>query len=202
MGRSDDLVEREGRLVSAAAHDGVYGMIRAWNVAGSFAVEIAFDGMVLLVPLRLVFGESLGERQVALADVVSARVGLVGALDVLASIGVGDQVEPVADVFACAAALAVVLLLEAVVTLLEVLASSVDVVSRLSVSAARDVVRSFGQAVAAVVAVATELLLLLQPEDHDLQLAEFASLDFGDDTRTFAAAKVEDQLVDFVRSSV
>lgn len=88
------------------------------------------------------------------------------------------------------------------VALLEVLASSIDAVSWLAVSAACDVVGSLGQAVAAVVAISAEFLLLLQPEHNDLELTELAGLDFGDESGFFAAAEVEDQLVDFVGCSV
>ena len=158
--------------------------------------------MVLLVPGLFVFREALCERQIALANIVSARAGLVGAYNVLGSVVVGEQIEPVANVFADTVSLAVVLGFEAVVALLEILASAIDVVSRLAVSAACDVVGSLGQAVAAVVAISPEFLLLLKPEHDDLELAELAGFDFRDESGLFSAAEVEDQLVNFVGCSV
>ena len=156
----------------------------------------------MFVPGLFVFRESLCERQIALANVVSARVGFVGADNVLRSVVVGEQIEPVADVFADTVSLAIVLGFEAVVALLKILASSIDVVSRLAVSAACDVVGSLGQAVAAVVAISPEFLLLLKPEHDNLELAEFARFDFRNESGLFSAAEVEDQLVNFVGCSV
>jgi hypothetical protein len=156
----------------------------------------------LFVPGLFVFREALCERQIALANVVSARVGFVGTDNVLGSVVVGEQIEPVADVFADTVSLAIVLGFEAVVALLEVLASSIDVVSRLAVSAACDVVGSLGQAVAAVVAISPEFLLLLKPEHDNLELAELAGFNFRDESGLFSAAEVEDQLVNFVGCSV
>jgi hypothetical protein len=54
---------------------------------------------------------------------------------------------------------------------------------------------------AAVVAVATELLFLLEPEDDDLELAEFSNCDLVHWTcksGLLAALEVHDELVDFV----
>ena len=99
--------------------------------------------MKRLVPFRLVFGKSARELQIALADVVSARAGRVGARDVLAAVRVGDQVESVADFFALAASFAVVFFDQTSVALLEVKARSVDVVHRSTVAAGSDVVRTF-----------------------------------------------------------
>ena len=59
--------------------------------------------MEALVPLTLIFRESSGELKIALADRSSARAGSVCALDVLATISVGDKVESVAGFFASAA---------------------------------------------------------------------------------------------------
>ena len=167
-----------------------------------FTFESALDGVVLFVPGLFVFRESLCKRQIALANVVSARAGLVGADNVLRSVVVGEQIEPVADVFADTVSLAIVLGFEAVVALLEILASSIDVVSWLAVSAACEVVGSLRQAVAAVVAISSEFLLLLKPKHDDLELTELAGFDFRDESGLFSAAEVEDQLVNFVGCSV
>ena len=198
---SDDLVEGESCLVSAAAN--------SWIVAVSIVVELAllssfkasFDGVIFLVPGVFEFRETLSKGQIALANVSSTRPFFVGTLDGLDSVIIKKS-ESVADFFADAASFAVVFGLETVVALLEVLAASVNVVHWFAVSATSDVVRSFWQAVASIVAVSAKFLLFLEPENNNFQLSEFSRLDFGDETRFFSATEIEDQLIEFVSSSV
>ena len=102
--------------------------------------------MVRNIPLGFVFGQSSCELKIALANVVSAAAGSIGAGDVLASIVVGDEVESVADFFALAFALAVVFFDEASVALLEVEAGLVNVVDWSTVAAGSDVVRTLWKA--------------------------------------------------------
>ena len=109
------LVEREGGLVTAALEDWISSSW--WDNAGAFSVEVTLkklkilsnkkcvnylDRVEALVPLRLIFRESSGELNIAFADGSSARAESVGALDVLASVGVGQKVESVAEFFASA----------------------------------------------------------------------------------------------------
>jgi len=168
------LIKWEGCFVAAALDD--------WVVLGNTSVAIVVtDESTLcrvkrLVPLLLVLGKSSYKLKIALANIVSARAGSVGACDVFAAICVGDQIESVADFFALAASLAVVFFDEASVALLEVETGSVDVVHWSTVAARCDVVRTFWKAVAPVVAISSKLLLLLEPKNDDLELSEFANV--------------------------
>ena len=198
---SDNLVEGEGCLVSAAADSWIVAVSATAGDALFSSVETTFDRVVFLFPFVFEFGESLGERQVALANVSSARAFSVSASDGFDSVFL-EKLESVTDLFANAASFAVVFVLETVVALLEVLAALVNVVLWFAVSATSDVVGSFWQAVASVVAVSAKLLLFLEPKNDNFQLSKFSRLDFGDETRLFSTAEIEDQLVEFISSSV
>ena len=103
--------------------------------------------MEALVPLALIFWESFGELKIALANVSSAWAGSVGALNVLSAIVVCDEIKSVAELLAGAALIILaVLLVQASVALLEVLAGLVDVVLWLAVSTRCEVVRTFWKA--------------------------------------------------------
>ena len=103
--------------------------------------------MEALVPLALIFRESFGELKIALANVSSAWAGSVGALDVLRAIVVFDEIKSVSELLAFAAlGVIAVLLVQASVALLEILAGLVDVVLWLAVSARCEVVRTFWKA--------------------------------------------------------
>jgi len=197
---SSRLVKWEGIFVAAALDNWV--VLGDASVAVLVALESALCGMKRLVPFLLVFGESARELQIALADVVSARAGRVGARDVLAAVRVGDQIESVADFFALAASFAVVFFDQTSVALLEVEAGSVDVVHRSTVAAGSDVVRTFWETVATVVAISSKLLLLLEPEDDDLELSEFAHVHLrswlAQESLAFAAHQIHDHLFQLV----
>jgi len=125
-------------------------------------------------------------------------------LDVLAAVAVGDEVESVSELLASAALVRISeLFVEASVALLEVSAGSIDVVLGLAVSALCDVVGAFWKTEAAVVAVSSEKLFLLEPEDDDLELAEFSHAEFvhWSKSEPFASLEVHDQLVDLVNGS-
>ena len=139
-------------------------------------------------------------------------------MDVLAAVAVGDEVESVSELLASAALVRISeLFVEASVALLEVSAGSIDVVLGLAVSALCDVVGAFWKTTkkrkeeemkcelpeAAVVAVSSEKLFLLEPEDDDLELAEFSHAEFvhWSKSESFASLEVHDQLVDLVNGS-
>jgi len=199
------LVKWEGRFVAAALDDWV--VLANTSIAVVVSHESALCGVKRFIPFRFVLGESACKLQIALADVVSARAGSVGALDVLAAIVVGDQVESVADFFALAASLAVVFFDETSVALLEVKAGSVDVVHGSTIAARCDVVGTFWKTVASVVAVSSEFLLLLEPENDDLELSEFSNVHLGSwlakESFAIGAHQIHDhlfELVDFASS--
>jgi hypothetical protein len=170
--------------------------------------------MKALVPLTLIFRESLGELEIALADGSSARAESAGALNVLRAIVVCDEVESVAKLLAGATLGSIAeLFVQASVALLEVLARSIDVILGLAVAALCDVVGTFWKArernkdvilskksspVAAVVAVSSEFLFLLEPEDDDLELTEFSQAKFAGSSDTFLAHQIHYHLVDLV----
>jgi len=98
---SSGSIEGEGGLVTTAFED--WGSIADWLHAFGISIETALERVEALVPLTLIFRESSGELKIALADASSARTGSVCALDVLATISVGNKVESVAGFFASAA---------------------------------------------------------------------------------------------------
>ena len=65
---------------------------------------------------------------------------------------------------------------ETLVALLEVKAGPVNVVNWLSIATGRNIVTAFGQTVAPVVTVSTELVGNLQPKDQNLQVSELSFL--------------------------
>jgi len=157
--------------------------------------------MEALVPLTLIFRESLGELKIALADGSSARAESVSALDVLSAIVVFDEIKSVAELLAGTALGSIaVLFVQASVALLEVLARSIDVILWSAVAALCDVVGTFWKAVATVVAVSSEFLFLLEPEDDDLELAEFSQAKLARSSDTFLAFahQIHYHLVDLI----
>lgn len=200
---SSGSVEGEGGLVTTALDDWV--ATTDWFHAGSLSVETSLDGMEAFVPLTLIFRESSGELEITLADASSARAESVGALDVFGAIIVGDEVESVAEFFTGASSADIaVFFVEASVALLEVLARSIDVILGLSVSTGSDVVRAFWKTVATVVAVSSEKLFLLEPEDDDLELSEFSHGEFVHSSKSFQLStvhEVHDELIDFVNAT-
>ena len=100
--------------------------------------------MKTLVPFTLIFREISCEPSVALTNVSSAGAFSVGALDILGAVRVGEEPESVAQVFPFAALFSIaVLLVQASVALLELLAGSIDFVNWLAVAARCKVVRAF-----------------------------------------------------------
>jgi len=197
---SSRLVEGEGGLVTAAFEDwaasAVFGLI-----APFLSVKTALKGMKTLVPFTLIFREISCEPSVALANVSSAGAFSVGALDILGAVRVGEEPESVAQVFPFAALFSIaVLLVQASVALLELLAGSIDFVNWLAVAARCKVVRAFWETEATVVAVSAEFSLILEPENDDLELPESSHADFVHWAHSglFTALQIHDQLVDFV----
>jgi len=136
--------------------------------------------MEALVPLALIFSECFGELKITFANASSAGANSVGALDILGAVVVGEEIESVAEFLASAALGGIAeLFVQASVALLEVLAGSIDVVLRLAVAALCDIVGTFWKAVATVVAVSSEFLFLLEPEDDNFELAEFSHAQFA-----------------------
>lgn len=197
------LVKWEGRFIAAALDDWV--VLANTSVAVVVTDKSALCGVKRLIPLLLVLGKSSRKLKIALANVVSTRAGCVGALDVSAAIGVDDQIEFVADFFALAASLAAVFFDEASVALFEVEAGSVDVVHGSTVAASCDVVRTFWKAVASVVAISSKQLLLLEPENDDLELSEFANFHLrswlGQESLAIGAHQIHDHLFELVNCS-
>jgi len=175
---SSRLVEGEGGLVTAALEDWVSAP--SVNFAGTFSVKSTLDRMEALVPLALIFSECFGELKITFANASSAGANSVGALDILGAVVVGEEIESVAEFLASAALGGIAeLFVQASVALLEVLAGSIDVVLRLAVAALCDIVGTFWKAVATVVAVSSEFLFLLEPEDDNFELAEFSHAQFA-----------------------
>merc|ERR1711935_782780 len=173
-------VKWKGEFIAAALFDWIVST--SCSEAVLIPVETASIGVKVNIPIGLIKTKLLGQLTVTLAHVSATSSHSIGALNGFLACSVfRDQIKRVANFFANALATfghgyGATLFNQTVVTLFEVETSPINRIQRSSIAPRGNVVTSFWQAVASVVAITTELIGDLKPQNENFQVSELSSL--------------------------